>query len=112
MRVLGSELKRLRKENNLSQEDVASHLHIIRQTYSHYETGRIMPPIENLYSLAALYDVPIEYLFGLEKHGEGKEYILTDQENELIHFYRNLDDRDREDVLLFAKIKKDRDRNS
>lgn len=53
-------LKELRKSCNYSQEFVASHLNITRQTYSHYETGRITPPINSLYNLAKLYGVPIE----------------------------------------------------
>lgn len=53
-------LKELRKSCNYSQEFVASHLNITRQTYSHYETGRIIPPVNSLYNLAKLYGVPIE----------------------------------------------------
>ena len=43
-------LKELRKFYNYSQEFVASQLNITRQTYSHYETGRITPPINSLYN--------------------------------------------------------------
>lgn len=53
-------LKELRKSCNYSQEFVASHLNITRQTYSHYETGRIIPPVNSLYNLAKLYGVPVE----------------------------------------------------
>ncbi len=45
---LGSYLKTLRKEQNYTQEYVASYLDIIRQSYSHYETGRTSPSIETL----------------------------------------------------------------
>ena len=48
---LGDRLKALRKRSGYSQEFVASKLNIIRQTYSHYETGRIIPPIDSLYHL-------------------------------------------------------------
>ena len=44
---LGTYLKSLRKSNGYSQEFVASSLNIIRQTYSHYETGRIIPPVDS-----------------------------------------------------------------
>ena len=53
-------LKDLRKSCNYSQEFVASHLNITRQTYSHYETGRITPPVNSLYNLSKLYGVPVE----------------------------------------------------
>lgn len=58
-------LKELRKSCNYSQEFVASHLNITRQTYSHYETGRITPPSHALYNLAKLYGIPVENLLDL-----------------------------------------------
>ena len=58
-------LKQLRKSYNYSQEFVASHLNITRQTYSHYETGRITPPTNSLYNLAKLYGIPVENFLDL-----------------------------------------------
>lgn len=58
-------LRQLRKSYNYSQEFVASHLNITRQTYSHYETGRITPPINSLYNLAKLYGIPVEKFLDL-----------------------------------------------
>ena len=57
---LAQYLKELRKSYNYSQEFVASHLFITRQTYSHYETGRITPPVNSLYNLSKLYKIPME----------------------------------------------------
>lgn len=59
-KTLEQYLKDLRKSCSYSQEFVASHLNITRQTYSHYETGRITPPVNSLYNLAKLYGVPVE----------------------------------------------------
>lgn len=59
-KTLEQYLKDLRKSCNYSQEFVASHLNITRQTYSHYETGRITPPVNSLYNLAKLYGIPVE----------------------------------------------------
>ncbi|MBP3477834.1 MAG: helix-turn-helix transcriptional regulator [Lachnospiraceae bacterium] len=59
---LGQYLKKLRNSYNYSQEFVASHLNITRQTYSHYETGRITPPTNSLYNLARLYGISTEKL--------------------------------------------------
>lgn len=57
---LAQYLKELRKSYNYSQEFVASQLYITRQTYSHYETGRITPPVNSLYNLSKLYSIPME----------------------------------------------------
>ena len=63
--TLDQYLKELRKACNYSQEFVASHLNITRQTYSHYETGRIIPPTNSLYNIAKLYGIPVENLLDL-----------------------------------------------
>ena len=51
-------LRQLRKDHGYSQEYVAEKLHIVRSTYSHYETGRITPSVNSLVNLARLYAVP------------------------------------------------------
>lgn len=63
--MLGQYLKNLRRTYGYTQEYVASQLNIIHQTYSHYETGRIIPPTDALYNLAKLYHIPPEELMRL-----------------------------------------------
>lgn len=65
IKTLDQYLKELRKACGYSQEFIASHLNITRQTYSHYETGRIIPPTNSLYNLAKLYGIPVENLLDL-----------------------------------------------
>ncbi len=69
-------LKKLRLSKGYSQEFVAENLNITRQTYSHYETGRIVPPINSLYNLARLYGEPVENLLELAvTYRIGDEYV-------------------------------------
>ena len=58
--LLPQKLKELRKANGYTQDYVASFLGVVRQTYSHYETGHRTPSSETLYKLAGLYNVSIE----------------------------------------------------
>lgn len=68
-------LKELRKSYNYSQEYVASQLNITRQTYSHYETGRISPPVNSLYNLSRLYNVPLNSFLELSiNHHQNTEH--------------------------------------
>lgn len=60
--TLAGYLRELRKSHHYKQDFVAAQLNIIRQTYSHYETGRITPPVKALCKLANLYGVPVESL--------------------------------------------------
>lgn len=45
---LSEKLQKLRKENNLTQEDLAKKLFVSRTAISKWETGRGMPSIESL----------------------------------------------------------------
>lgn len=110
--LLGQRLKSLRKIRHLSQEAVAEKLGIMRCTYYHYESGRTIPPAKTLYALARLYDVTPELL--LYPDGEdGSPSVklsiekgkFTDKELELVYYYRRMDERDKDDMLLIAKLK-------
>lgn len=77
-------LKDLRKSCNYSQEFVASHLNITRQTYSHYETGRVIPPVNSLYNLAKLYGVPVENFLDLVvTYNINMDFALKPQDDRL-----------------------------
>lgn len=59
---LSKKLKHLRKQKGLSQLELAEKLQVSRQAISGWEAGSSRPSTENLKSLGALYDVPLEYL--------------------------------------------------
>lgn len=90
---LGSKLKELRKAHNYTQDYVASVLGVVRQSYSHYETGKRMPSPEVLYKLAGLYDISIDELMHLTIDIDRQEYFEapvptpeTDEINEFLSF--------------------------
>lgn len=57
-------LRELRKQNNLSQSEVAEKLGISASAYGFYEQGKTIPNAESLNVLADLYDVSTDYLLG------------------------------------------------
>ena len=59
---LSKKLKHLRKQKGLSQLELAEKLQVSRQAVSGWEAGSSRPSTDNLKSLGALYDVPLEYL--------------------------------------------------
>ena len=61
---LGSLLKKLRKENHYTQEQVAAKLFVSRQAVSTWENGAATPDVPTLGSLSTLYHVPLETLIG------------------------------------------------
>ena len=64
MRILnlGENLKKLRKEYNLSQEQLAEKLNISRQAISKWESGKAYPDIDNLILLRDIFNTTIDDL--------------------------------------------------
>lgn len=60
--MFSENLKKLRAERNLSQEEIAQKLHITRQTVSGWETGRCEPDIDMLKALADVLYVDMQEL--------------------------------------------------
>ncbi len=67
---IGSFLKELRKEKNLTQESLAEQLGISNRTVSRWETGSNMPDISMLVELAEFYDVSIPEIINGERKSE------------------------------------------
>lgn len=61
---IGERLRELRKERNMSQQDVADILTISQQSIQCYEANKKEPSINTLKKLADIFDVSIEYLIG------------------------------------------------
>lgn len=58
-------LKDLREDNDLTQKQIAEHLHIKQNTYSQYENGQRQIPIGALVQLAKLYKTSVDYILEL-----------------------------------------------
>ena len=54
----------LRKEHNLSQQDVAQILHCQREVYRRHEKGIRDIPVSSILTLARYYNVSVDYLLG------------------------------------------------
>lgn len=70
---IGGFLKELRKEKNLTQEQLAEVLNVSGRTVSRWETGSNMPDISLLVELAEFYDVSIPEIINGERKSEKME---------------------------------------
>ena len=59
---LSEMLKRLSKEKNVNQSDLARHLELTRQSISLYYSGKITPELDTLVKIAEYFDVSLDYL--------------------------------------------------
>ena len=64
---IGEFLKTLRKEKDLTQEELADKMNVSRRTVSRWETGSNLPDLSILVELADLYDVDLREIFDGER---------------------------------------------
>ena len=60
--TFGEKIKEARKQNGLSQEELAQKICVSRSAITKWEPGRGMPDIENLKMISVLLDISIDYL--------------------------------------------------
>ena len=64
--MIEENIRRLRKNAKMSQEDLAEKLSVVRQTISKWERGLSVPDAEMVIKIAALFNVPVSELLGME----------------------------------------------
>ena len=79
--MLNENIKNLRKQKGLSQEDLANRLHVVRQTISKWESGLSVPDSYLLINLANELDVSVSDLLGetIRENNENDLKILSEK---------------------------------
>lgn len=62
--MFGENLKTLRRNKGITQEELAARLNVIRQTISKWEKGQSVPDAEMLVKLAEIFEVSVSQLLG------------------------------------------------
>ena len=92
--TIGKRIKSLRKENSMTQKDVANNTIIKRGNMSHYENDKVTPGAEAIVALAKFFDVTTDWLLtgeepAIEKGGENV-YELSEDEADFIEKVRQI----------------------
>lgn len=133
--ILPAKLRELRRSYGYTQDYVASFLGVVRQTYSHYETGKRTPNPESLYKLAGLYRISVDdlmqFTLSLDKNiyydapsptksgqrladyvaymnnpdNMKKCKLLSEYEKRLLYYFGKLSESDKKEIIEFTKIK-------
>lgn len=97
-------LRALRMEKGVSQQQLAEVLETSQQSINKYENHKIEPDIYMLGKMADYFETSIDYLVG---HTEIRHKIepvwshdLNEQEQEMIKKYRMLSRKERDSILL------------
>lgn len=60
----GNILKKIRQDNNLTQEELAKKIDTSRSNIANYENNKNMPSVDILDKLSKMFNVSIDYLLG------------------------------------------------
>ena len=77
--MLSENLKQLRKQSGLSQEELAARLHVVRQTVSKWEKGLSVPDADLLVRLSEILDTPVSALLGQDLAGASGQDAVAEQ---------------------------------
>ena len=78
--TIGERIQILRKNNGLSQEDLAKKLLVSRQTVSQWETDQTIPSVDNIYRLKEILNVSFDELMSDEKTEKEETEEKTEEE--------------------------------
>ena len=101
-------LKKLRKDNKLTQKQLADKLGVARTTLANYEQGTRFPDKETLLLIADFFDVSLDYLVGRSPADKIKKAISDNPE--LQDVWEQISKR--EDLQLLFKQTKNLDESS
>lgn len=66
IKMFGEKLRVLRKENNMTQVDLAKALDLDKSSIAKYESAGIIPSVDTLQKIASLFKVSIDYLLNAQ----------------------------------------------
>lgn len=77
--MFGENLKTLRKQKGFSQEELATRLHVVRQTISKWEKNLSVPDADTLIRLAEVLEVSVSELLGAKIENENTASDVAEQ---------------------------------
>ena len=77
--MFGENLKTLRKQKGFSQEELATRLHVVRQTISKWEKNLSVPDADTLIRLAEILEVSVSELLGVKIENENTASDVAEQ---------------------------------
>lgn len=116
-------MRELRELNKYTQEELSSLIHIARQTYSLYETGKRLPDLKTVIELSNLYHISVDALLYMDlsqkkiaEDSPGGEHMallsenssigLTGPDARMVMNYKSFPSETQQEVREFALFKK------
>ena len=76
--IIGKNIQYLRKESDMTQQDLADKLNYTSKAVSKWERGESMPEIEVLAAIASLFNVTVDFLLHEDSKVHKKDYVPSE----------------------------------
>lgn len=77
LKISGQRLRKLRRENKLTQQELANKFKIANSTISLYERGHKLISTATLYSIAKLFNISTDYILGKTEQKHLKKELIS-----------------------------------
>ena len=81
---LGALIRALRKERKMTQKKLGDLLEVSEGTISKYESNLMIPPFETLRSIASIFNVSMDTIYGMKHQGMLSTHGLTEIQTETL----------------------------
>jgi transcriptional regulator with XRE-family HTH domain len=109
--VIGGKLRRLRKERNLTQAELACQIGIQQSDLSRMEKGEYRVSLDNLFKILGVFDLQVADFFEDQQDQEqAMQRPLSHEDMQLLHLLRELGPEARQEVQEFVEFKVRRER--
>ena len=96
--LFGTRLKSLRESRSLTQNDLATYLHIARTTITAYENDTNQPDFDTLINISNIFNVSLDYLLG-RTNQKYNSSLLDESTNLLLEKIDLLDENTKNTIL-------------
>jgi transcriptional regulator with XRE-family HTH domain len=109
---IGNRLRRLRKQRDLTQADLARQIGIQQSDLSRMEKGEYRVSLDNLFKILSVFDLNISEFFGDQQgRPEPARQPLSHRDMQILHLLRELGPEARQEVEEFIEFKVRRERS-
>ncbi len=104
--VIGSRLRRLRKERKLTQEELARQIGIQQSDLSRMEKGEYRVSLDNLFKILSAFELQIsDFFVDQPAAAAGMQRPLSHEDMQMLHMLRELSPEVRLEVQEFVEFK-------
>ncbi|EJP83802.1 MULTISPECIES: helix-turn-helix domain-containing protein [Bacillus] len=97
--MIGEIIKKLRKERNITQEQLGNAIGVSKMAISYFEKGKKAPGRETLEKIADYFNITTDFLLGRSDDPELTEYeskVVTEEGNNIIKLIETLPKEERQ----------------